>query len=84
MIAFPTMLEGPATLAGMRVPPDPNNYSSDEFPHFHCFCVLQLHRPMKMDGEQWRNAEIIASIPEEQLREMTLSDFLAAGLEWQQ
>ena len=83
MIAFPTMLMAPAEAAGMKIPPDPNNYSAEAFPHFHCFCILQLGRPMKMDGEHWRNAKVIAKIPEERLREMTLVDFLAEGLEWQ-
>ena len=83
MIAFPSMLKQPAIEAGIKVPQDPNNYEPDDYKHFHAFCILQLGRSMKMDGEQWRNAKIIAKVPEDKIKAMTLEDFLVLGLEWQ-
>lgn len=84
MIAFPCMLAPAAEEAGMPVPPDPNNFDPAEYPHFHCFCILQLARPMHSPSEHWRNAELIAGIPADRLVTMTLADFLAAGLEYSQ
>jgi len=84
MLVFPHMLITPATAAGMSVPTDADNFDGNEYPHFAVFCTLQLGRRMKMDGEQWRNAKVIASIPKDRITQMTLEDFLAAGLEWQQ
>jgi len=83
MMAFPGMLVGAAEKAGMKVPPDPDNFLAEEYLHFQVFCILQLWRPIKW-GEHWENAEIIASIPEEELKTMTLEDFLDKGLHYQQ
>lgn len=86
MMAFPSMLISPAKDAGIKCPnlDVTNEWDTEQFPHFTVFCNLQLGRPMKMDGEQWRNAKIIATFTEEQIKVATLNDFLAAGLEWQQ
>lgn len=82
MMAFPSMIAGAAKRAGMKVPDDPDGeYSREEFPHFWVFCTLQLCRPMQ-PGEHWENAEIIAAIPEDELKTMTLNDFFDKGLRY--
>lgn len=45
------------------------------------FCQLQLGRSMSDWSQHWRNAEIIAKIPEDQLKTMQLKDFEALGME---
>jgi hypothetical protein len=83
MMILESMLIDAAGKAGMKVPPDADEFDAAEFPHFRVFCNLQLCRPMKMDGEHFRNAEVIAQIPEERIKTMKLADFLAEGLEYQ-
>lgn len=81
MFAFPGMLVPAAEKAGMKVPPDADNYEPNEFPHFAVFCILQLGRRMVM-GEHWENAKIIAAMSEEEVKTACLEDFLAKGLSW--
>lgn len=83
MIAFPSMLVGPAEKAGIKTPDlsSTDDWDTDEFPHFTVFCRAQLGRPMKMDGEQWRNARVIAAIPEERIRLVSLDDLINLGFE---
>lgn len=37
MLAFPSMLTSAAEQAGMKFPSDPDDFSPEEFPHFHVF-----------------------------------------------
>lgn len=85
MLAFPSMLIKPAKAAGMKVPDlsASEDWDENEFPHFTVFCAVQLCRPMKMDGEHWRNAYIIAAVPDDLIESVTLQDLLSRGLEYQ-
>ena len=83
MLVFPGMIAEAAKIAGMAVPESPDDedsWTAKEFPHFMAFCNLQLARPMNSPSEHWENAHIIAPIPVEKLKRMTLQDFLALGL----
>lgn len=82
MFAFPSMLVPAAEAAGMKVPPDPDKFDRNKYVHFAVFCTLRLCRPMQM-GEHWENAKIIAAVHENDLKLMTLQDFLQLGLRWQ-
>lgn len=81
MMAFAGMLIGAAQEAGMTIPDDPDDFHSDEFPHFHVFCAVQLGRWMEI-GEHWENAKIIAAIPEEEIRTIRLYELIEKGLSW--
>jgi len=81
MMAFPSMLVGAAAKAGMKVPPDADDFDAAEFPHFAVFCNVQLCRPVRM-GEHWDNAKVIAAIPDEKIMQVTLMEMIALGLEW--
>jgi hypothetical protein len=87
MLAFPGMLLSAAAAAGMKAPSrkkaDDYSFDNEKFPHFAVFCTLQLNRSMQ-PGEQFENAKIIAAIPVDKLKTMTLEDFLFAGLRYQQ
>ena len=83
MLAFPSMLVAPAKDAGMKAPPDADNFPQEEYPHFAYFCALQLCRRMQ-PGEQWENAKIIAAVSDDEIKTMTLEGFLARGLTWAQ
>ena len=83
MMAFPGMLIGAAKEAGMKAPKDPDNFDRDKYPHFFVFCKVQLCRPMQF-GEHFENARLIASIDDDNIRRMTLTQLLALGLRYQQ
>lgn len=88
MLAFPGMIAHFAKDAGMKIPDDPDNeesWTGKDFPHFLTFCNLQLCRPMDMNGNEPEiNAKIIANIPENELKTMTLAMFLAKGIRYMQ
>jgi hypothetical protein len=84
MMAFAGMLVEAAEQAGMKVPPDPDEFVPTEFPHFHVFCNVQLARPLVMWGEHWENAKIVAAIPEADLQTITLQQLMAKGLSYAQ
>jgi hypothetical protein len=85
MIAFAGMLLSAAEKAGMKVPGlddiDESDLDKlkDRYPHFFCFCKLQLCRRMDWD-EPWENAQVIAKIPEDKIRTTTVDEFRQAGV----
>ena len=81
MLAFPEMLTHAAEQAGMAVPNFDENkdWNPEEYPHFTVFCNIQLGRPMR-PGEHWDNAKVIAQIPEDRIRQITLEEMIGMGL----
>lgn len=80
MLAFPGMIAGAAEKAGIKLPDDIEEYDPDQFPHWHVFQRVQLCRAMSYPAEHWDNAKIIATIPDDQIRTVTVEGLLAAGL----
>ena len=82
MMAFPSMIAETARQAGMKVPPNEgeDDFSPDEFPHFHVYCNVQLGVALTW-GNHWENAKIIASIPEDKLRSITVQDLEVMGFD---
>lgn len=81
MIAFPGMLVAAAEKAGMKIPPNPDNYFdvANEFPHFAVFCNAQLGRPMNPMSVHWDNAKVIAKIPLNKIKTITLKELEKRG-----
>jgi hypothetical protein len=79
MIAFPGMLVKPAEKAGMKVPDDPDNFSPGDFVHFTVFCNMQIGASMPYPSCVWDNAEVLAAIPEDELKTMLWCDIVARG-----
>lgn len=79
MIAFPSMLIGPAEKAGIPVPPDPDNYSKEEFKRFFIFEMCQLGASMPYPSCVWDNAQVIAQIPEDKLEIITHKELVELG-----
>lgn len=71
MIAAAFMLVSAAKKAGIKVPPDPENYSIDEYPHWHVYAYMQVGAPMPDSSAHWSNAEVVAAIPNDRIREVT-------------
>jgi len=80
VIAFPSMLVDPAEAAGIAVPPDPDSFDEEEFPHFHVFIAIQLGRPVLCPNDVWSNAEVIAQLDRERIRQVTRKDLEALDL----
>ena len=80
MVAFPSMLEGPAKEAGMKVPADPEGgYIYAEFPHFTVLVNFQTGRPMPTPTAHWDNAKVIAKIPHDEIMKVTFDDLIERG-----
>lgn len=79
MLAFPGMLVDAASKAGMKVPPDPDKFPKKEFPHFEVFCIMQLGKSMRTPGEHYENAKVIASISDDEIFKVTISDIVKRG-----
>lgn len=81
MMAFPSMIVKAAEDAGMKVPLDiDKDYDKEDYPHWHVYCALQLGVPVTW-GNHWENAKIIAKIPTEDLKKMSVADFKNLGFD---
>lgn len=80
MLCFPSMLVNAAEEADLPVPPDPENFKPERWPHFALFCSVQLNRPMMNPGEHFDNAKVIAKFRVSQLEKLTWKDLIKAGL----
>lgn len=80
MIAFEGLLVAPAEAAGIKVPPDPEEYDPKEFVHFHVFCNVQLGTNMPSAEAPFVNARIIAELTEVEVLKVTLFQLIARGL----
>lgn len=79
MFAFPGMLRRFAWQAGMPTPPDAENYDREQYPHFEVYRNWQLGRSLRhLEAPQW-NADLIANIPEEQIRKVTWGELEQMG-----
>ena len=78
MMAFPSMLFDACEKAGIPHPED-DDYIPDEWLRFHLFCLVQLGRPVRW-GEHWENAEVIAKVPEDKIKTITLGELIEMGL----
>lgn len=82
MLALPSMIAEAARKAGMAVPEDPDGeWEASDFPHFNAFCVVQLGRPISSWGQSWGNAKVVAGIPLDELRTMTVLDVIKKGIQ---
>ncbi len=79
MKAFVSMLVDPAQKAGMKVPPDPENYDKGEYVHFYVFEHCQLGQPMPYPGCDFDNAKLIAELSEDEVRGITYPELVDKG-----
>ena len=81
MMAFPKMLVPSAERAGMKVPPDPDNYTKKEYPHFWVFAVCQLGAPMPYPGVVWDNAQVVAGLSDDEILEISYEQLIERGFQ---
>jgi hypothetical protein len=81
MIAFAGLLVAAAEAAGMKVPPNPDKFDLDDYPHFFVFTIAQLGQPMPTSYSHWTNAKTIAAVPDDKIRFVTFAELLDMGFE---
>ena len=75
------MLAMCAAGAGIKVPADLENYSSEEFPHFYVYTQMQLGRRMPSPTSHWENAEVVALVPDDRIQLITRDAPLGMGFQ---
>jgi hypothetical protein len=80
MIAFPEMLIGAAEKAGIKVPPNPDEFERDDYMHFFVFSTVQIGAAMPYPGAPLDNAKMIAQISDEEIGQITYQELLDRGL----
>ena len=81
MIGFEEMLVEPAVQAGIKIPDDPYKYDPEEFPHWTVFCNWQLGRSLPSPDSHFRNAQIIAAVPDDRIKLIYTSEMIDLGAE---
>ena len=79
MKAFPEMIAPAAEEAGIKLPPDLENYEASQYPHWLVFCRMQLGQPMPYPSVDWGNAKIVAAISNEEITKVTPEELVAKG-----
>ena len=81
MITDQKRLMLPALKAGIKVPPDLNDYCADEYAHWYLFCGMQLNSAIPTPGIEWENAVLISKLTEEQANIVTWNQMLSMGFQ---
>jgi hypothetical protein len=63
----------------IKQPENYENFNPDEYPHFNVFMITHLGNAFDPDNLK-ENADIIASIPDEQIRKVTYNDLIEMGV----
>lgn len=80
---FAGMIANFAKDAGMKVPEEPDaEWDDNDFPHFAVFCNLHLGISLMGDwyNQFTNNAEVIAKVPEDHIKRVSLQELLEQGL----
>jgi len=78
---FPEMFLNHVEGTGLKVPEDASEFNKDEFPHWEVFLLLHLGRNIPNMNDIHYNAEIIAKIPDDQIRKITVNQLQALGVD---
>lgn len=81
MKALPEMIAPAAREAGIKLPPDLENFDPKEYPHWKVFSAMQLGQPMPYPSVDWDNAKVVAKLTEEEAKTVTPEQLMAAGFQ---
>lgn len=79
MFMFPGMFYNHIKDSKLKMPEDFENYNPEEYPHFHVFMLTHLGQPIDIAALE-DNANIIADIPENTIKSVTLNDLMEKGV----
>lgn len=81
MFIFPGMYHPHIKDSNLKMPADFDNYDPAEYPHFHLF--LMAHTRMAFDPTDLEyNANIIAEIPKDRLKEISFKNLMELGIRY--
>jgi hypothetical protein len=76
---FAGMLNNHIKDSKLKLPVDFEKYNPEEYPHFHVFQLLHVGCPIDVSTLE-DNANVIASIPVEDIKKVTLEQLVGKGL----
>lgn len=79
MFLFPVMFTPHIEGSSLKCPPDWEIYKVEDYPHFAVFMNLHLGAPIEIDYLK-QNADIIASISDEEILTVTPQDLFNKGV----
>lgn len=79
MFMFPGMFYNHIKDSKLKIPEDFGNYNPEECPHFHVFILIHLGQLIDIAALE-NNANIIADIPENAIKSVTLDDLMEKGV----
>ena len=79
MFAFPRMFYNHIKDSKLKMPEDFENYNPEEYPYFHVFMMTHLGKPIDITALE-DNANIIADIPENDIKNVMLKDLMEKGV----
>jgi hypothetical protein len=78
---YPSLFSDFAKEKSIKVPEDPDkDFAEEEYPHFVVYLNLHLGRPYD-DYSLERNAELIAKISDEEVKDITAEQLEALGID---
>lgn len=83
MLAFPEMLVPAAVETGIKVPnfDKSREWDSEKYVYFTVFANVQIGAPMPRPTSHWNNARVIAAVPDDKIKTISLEGLIAMGLE---
>ena len=78
MFMYPGMFYNHIKDSKLKMPDDFENYNPEEYPNFHVFMLMYLGQPIDIAALE-DNANIIAEIPEENIKSVNFNDLLEMG-----
>ena len=81
MFAFEEMFKPHIKNSRLKMPEDFSHYDIHEYPHFAVFMYIHLDKAIDIT-ELENNANIIADIPDTDIKFVTIEDLIAKGLEF--
>lgn len=79
MISFPSLLTVHAQNAGIKAPPNVDDYDIYAYPHFYAYSRVQVGRPI-IGESHVRNAEIIAAVSQNKIEKITFKELKKLGV----
>lgn len=79
MKAFPVMIAAAAAEAGIKLPPDLEDYDKARYPHWFVFCHMQLGSPMPYPDVDWDNAKVVVAFNDSEILKVTPGQLDAKG-----
>lgn len=79
MFAFPGMFKPHIEDSNLKLPDDFEDYDPEQYPHFHVFMLTHLCQPIYIWALE-ENANIIAAISEDEIRQVTFEHLIKKGI----